>query len=86
MANDTGCRCGHKDLFDNEKRRCFAYRGGLCDALKENCRNADGRCKFFKTKEKYLEELKFCAKRLNYNFDDYINACGLKSVIAILTK
>lgn len=85
MANN-GCRCAHKDMFMNEKTTCFAYRNGACDALQEPCRYASGRCKFFKSLDTYIAELKATASKLDYNFEDYLRACGLQWVIAILKK
>ena len=72
-----GCRCTHKDLFYNEKTNCFAYREGSCDALDTPCKNAKGRCKFFKTKDTYIKELKQCAQKLDMDFNEYIRACDL---------
>lgn len=83
---DSKIRCTHKDLFVNEKHRCFGYNMGVCEALKEPCKNKSGRCKFFKPKETYIQELKQCALKLDMDFDDYLEATGLKSVIAYFEK
>ena len=74
---DKGCRCTHKDLFLNEKTNCFAYRRGECDCLKEPCKNAQGRCKFYKPNDTYIAELKQCALRLDMEFNEYLRVCGL---------
>lgn len=78
MANDKGCRCSHKDLFLNEKTNCFAYRNGACDCLKEPCKSASGRCKFFKPKQTYIYELKQCALRLDMDFNEYLRTIEIE--------
>ena len=79
-------RCTHKDLFTNEKTRCFAYNMGVCECLTSPCKNSSGRCKFFKPKQTYIQELKQCALRIDMEFEDYLEATGLKTVIAYFEK
>ena len=65
---------------------CFGYNMGVCEVLKEQCKNKLGHCKFFKTKQTYILELKQSALKLDMDFDNYLKATGLKSVITYFEK
>lgn len=60
------------------KDECFACINKRCDFLLEKSLNKKAECKFFKTKEQYNNELRYCAKRLNYSIDEYLKLTGLK--------
>ena len=79
--NNKGIRCTHEDRQPNEKATCFAFRGGSCDVLQSSCKDRYGHCKFFKSKETYLQELKVCAERQDINFEVYLDIIGLSSLL-----
>lgn len=62
----------------NNMHDCFAYNHGVCEALCEQCRDKNNKCKFYKTKEQNIKELKQCAEKLNISFEDYIKNIGIK--------
>ena len=82
--NNNGIRCVHCDT--EARKRCFAYNAGMCDALCEKALDYNNNCKFYKDKDVYIEELKHCAEKLNYDFNSYLIYSGLKSVVDKLLK
>ena len=86
MGNLRTIRCTHKEDTEGERERCFAYNKGMCDALCEPCMSYNHKCKFYKDKLTYINELKQCAKKLDYDFDAYLKITGLKPVVDKLLK
>ena len=60
------------------KRECFAFKNSRCDFLLEKSLDKNAECKFYKTREQYNDELRYCAKRLNYSLSEYLKLTGLK--------
>lgn len=83
-VNNRGIRCVHCDI--EARKRCFAYNDGMCDALHEKALDYKNQCKFYKDKDLYIEELKKCAERLNYDFTSYLIDTGLKPIVDKLLK
>lgn len=72
MSNFNKIRC------TNKEHNCFAYNHGICEALSIHCNDKNDNCKFYKTKDVYIEELKICAERLNMSFSEYLEVTGIK--------
>lgn len=67
---------------NKNKEACFAYRkDGQCHCLERVCNTIASSCKFFKTKEKRIEELKAEAETQGIDFNDYVK--GLKNDLII---
>lgn len=57
---------------------CNARHNNRCYALFEFCEDKDGNCKFYKSKEDFINEVTEIAHKLGYSLSEYKQIYNLK--------